>query len=69
MQLVFCLLSLMTLQLYHFPPTLHPPVTFLARSLDANPCMPAAVLNYCTSQGTVFVCLAAKLYLTSRSII
>ena len=66
-QLVFCLLLLTILQLYHFPPPLHPPVTFLACSLDASPCMPAAVLNYCTSQDTVFVCLAAKLYLTSHS--
>ena len=45
-------LLLTTLQLYHLPPpSLRQAVTLLACSLDASPCMPAAVLNNCTFQG------------------
>ena len=34
-------------------------VTLLAYSLDASPCMPAVVLNYCTCQG-VCACVHAR---------
>ena len=52
LQLSLRLLLLTVLQLSNLPASLPPPV-LLACSLDASPCIPAVVLYYCSSQGTV----------------
>ena len=49
------LILLTILLLSWLPPPLPPPVTLLACSLDAIPCMPTVVLYYCTFQGTIAV--------------
>ena len=51
-QLALRLLLLMTLQLYHLPPPVPPPITLLTCSLNANSCVPAVVLYYYTFQGS-----------------
>ena len=64
------LLLLMTLQLYHLPPLLAPPIPLLACSLTVSPCLPAVVLLYFSRYWTVrfkmFHFLFSKHYLCEK---
>ena len=70
LQLAFCLLLLMILQLYHLSPSLPPPISNSSCMFNSSPCMPVLVLFkvlYCRILNVLFfVCLFSTYYLCEK---